>query len=202
MRKLSLTAWILIGMVGGHRCSGIAAPGAAQGSWLRCSNIFLRLIKSIIAPLLFGTLVAGIAGRGSDLKTMGRIGGKAILYFEVVTTLALLLGLAAVNLVQPGAGLHAAAGAAARASGAADADQTLRAVLEHTFPDQHYRCDGARGRAADRGVLVSVRGGVRGDRGEGGAGGGVLRIAFGSDVPVHELRDVARAVGRVRRDGG
>ena len=68
-------------------------------------TIFLRLIKSIIAPLLFGTLVSGIAGAGS-VKTMGRIGAKAILYFEVVTTVALFIGLGAVNLIQPGAGVQ------------------------------------------------------------------------------------------------
>ena len=67
------------------------------------SNIFLRLIKSIIAPLLFGTLVYGIAGTGS-MKAMGRIGIKAIIYFEVVTTITLFLGLGAVNLVRPGEG--------------------------------------------------------------------------------------------------
>ena len=60
------------------------------------SNIFLRLIKSIIAPLIFGTLVYGIAGAG-DIKAMGRIGAKAILYFEIVTTAALFLGLGAVT---------------------------------------------------------------------------------------------------------
>ena len=68
------------------------------------STVFLRLIRSIIAPLLFGTLVVGIAG-GGDIKHMGRIGAKAILYFEIVTTFALFLGLGVVNLVQPGNGV-------------------------------------------------------------------------------------------------
>src|SRR5436309_3724781 len=82
---------------------GLAAPDV--GAQLQpISNIFLRLIKSIIAPLIFGTLVAGIAGTGS-VKAMGRIGLKAIIYFEVVTTIALVLGLAAVNLFRPGAGM-------------------------------------------------------------------------------------------------
>src|SRR5665213_4637730 len=78
-------------------------PGPAKELGL-LGTIFLRLIKSIIAPLIFATLVVGIAGTGS-IKTMGRIGGKAILYFEVVTTLALVIGLGAANLVQPGAGV-------------------------------------------------------------------------------------------------
>src|SRR3954463_9922394 len=87
--------------------AGIALGGVAPGfasQLAPISNIFLRLIKSIIAPLLFGTLVAGIASTGS-VKTMGRIGLKAIIYFEIVTTVALFLGLGAVNLVRPGDGL-------------------------------------------------------------------------------------------------
>ena len=79
---------------------GALAPGFAV-HLAPVSNIFLRLIRSIIAPLLLATLVHGIAGSG-DIKQMGRIGLKAIVYFEIVTTLALFLGLAAVNLVRPG----------------------------------------------------------------------------------------------------
>jgi len=94
------------------------------------SNIFLRLIKSVLAPLLFGTLVAGIAESGS-VKTMGRIGGKAILYFEIVTTIALFLGLGAVNLVRPGDGLTIErTGEAAKAA----PPPTISSILEHTFP--------------------------------------------------------------------
>ena len=68
------------------------------------SQIFIRMIQMIIAPLLFGTLVAGIAGAG-HFKDVGRMGLRAIIYFEVVTTLALLIGLLAVNLLQPGLGM-------------------------------------------------------------------------------------------------
>src|SRR6186997_1352302 len=82
---------------------GVTAPEFSKQLTV-VSNIFLRLIKSVLAPLLFGTLVAGIAGSGS-VKTMGRVGGKAILYFEIVTTLALGLGLVVVNVVRPGAGM-------------------------------------------------------------------------------------------------
>src|ERR1700719_1489663 len=85
---------------------GEFAPGVAR-QLSPVSAIFLRLIRSIIAPLIFGTLVYGIAGAG-DLKQMGRIGLKAIIYFEAVTTVALFLGLAAVNLVRPGAGMKLA----------------------------------------------------------------------------------------------
>ena len=93
-------------------------------------TIFLRLIKSIIAPLLFATLVVGIAGTGS-VKTMGRIGGKAILYFEIVTTVALFVGLGAVNWIKPGVGVQLTPGANA---GLAQTGTTLSQTLEHTFP--------------------------------------------------------------------
>jgi proton glutamate symport protein len=129
MKKVSLTAWIFIGMAAGVAL-GIFAPDFAKQLGLM-STVFLRLIRSIIAPLLFGTLVAGIAG-GGDIKHMGRIGAKAILYFEIVTTFALFLGLGVVNLVRPGEGVpisRTAADAAAPAT-----PTTLAAVVEHTFP--------------------------------------------------------------------
>jgi len=71
------------------------------------SLLFLNLIKSIIAPLIFSTLVIGIAGTG-DIKQVGRIGIKALLYFEIVTTFALFIGLAAVNITKPGVGVSLA----------------------------------------------------------------------------------------------
>jgi proton glutamate symport protein len=95
------------------------------------STVFLRLIKSIIAPLLFGTLVAGIASTGS-VKAMGRIGVKAIVYFEVVTTIALFLGLLAVNIFRPGDGMRLERTAAELAL--AKPNQNFGAILEHTFP--------------------------------------------------------------------
>ncbi|HTS75697.1 MAG TPA: cation:dicarboxylase symporter family transporter [Bryobacteraceae bacterium] len=128
MKRLSLTAWILIGLVAGI-VFGAIFPGPAQKTAL-LGTIFLRLIKAIIAPLLFGTLVTGIAGTGS-IKTMGRIGGKAILYFEIVTTLALFIGLAAVNLVRPGAGVDLASQGA---EGITGAHQDFQQVIEHIFP--------------------------------------------------------------------
>ena len=111
MKRPSLTTWILIGLVAGI-AFGAFFPGPAQKMAI-LGTIFLNLIKAIIAPLLFGTLVVGIAGTGS-IKTMGRIGGKAILYFEIVTTIALFIGLAAVNLVKPGAGVQLATSAGLR----------------------------------------------------------------------------------------
>lgn len=107
---------------------GMVAPDFAK-ELAPVSKIFLNLIKSIIAPLVFATLVYGIAGTGSA-KAMGRIGAKSILYFEVVTTIALFLGLAAVNLVQPGKGVNLPTEKATLAANKV----TLAGMLDHTFP--------------------------------------------------------------------
>ena len=128
VKKPSLTVWILIALVAGI-AFGAMFPGPAKELGL-LGTIFLRLIKSIIAPLLFATLVVGIAGAGS-IQTMGRIGGKAILYFEIVTTLALVIGLGAANLVQPGAGVALTPGAN---PGVAASGTGLVQTVEHTFP--------------------------------------------------------------------
>lgn len=128
LRRTSLTAWIFLGLAAGI-VLGLAAPGAAR-SLEPVSNIFLRLIKSIVAPLLFGTLVAGIAASG-NIRAMGRIGLKAIIYFEIVTTIALFLGLGAVNLVRPGEGIQLSYAAGEVTKGAPPA---LAEILEHTFP--------------------------------------------------------------------
>ena len=129
LKRISLTAWIFIGMAAGVAL-GIVAPGFAR-QLSPVSRVFLQLIRSIIAPLIFATLVVGIAG-GGDMKRMGWIGGKAILYFEIVTTLALLLGLAAVNLVRPGAGISIHGSAAEAAIPQTPA--TFSSVIEHIFP--------------------------------------------------------------------
>jgi proton glutamate symport protein len=101
--KRTLTTWILVAMVTGAAL-GHDWPHIALHLRL-LSLIFLRLIRTIIAPLLFATLVSGIAAH-SDLKKVGRMGIKAIVYFEAVTTLALFIGLAAINLSKAGAGVH------------------------------------------------------------------------------------------------
>jgi Na+/H+-dicarboxylate symporter len=95
------------------------------------SQIFLRLIKMIIAPLIFATLVAGIAGAG-HFKVVGRMGLRAIIYFEVVTTLALVIGLVTVNVMKPGVGVNLPMGQKSEISAAA---QTWDQILLHTVPE-------------------------------------------------------------------
>ena len=99
----SLTAWIFVGLAAGAEL-GYDAPNAAMHFQV-LGSIFLRLIKVIIAPLLFGTLVVGIAGH-ADLKKVGRMGIKAIVYFEIVSTIAILIGLAAINISRAGVGIQ------------------------------------------------------------------------------------------------
>jgi len=101
--RRSLTAWIFVGMAAGAEL-GYDAPTTAMHFQV-LGSIFLRLIKVIIAPLLFGTLVVGIAGH-ADLKKVGRMGIKAIVYFEIVSTIAILIGLAAINVSRAGMGIQ------------------------------------------------------------------------------------------------
>lgn len=102
-QKRSLTTWIFVAMLAGG-VLGHDFPQLAVN--LRVlALIFLRMIRTIVAPLLFATLVSGIAGH-SDLKKVGRMGVKAILYFEVVTTLALIIGLVAINVSRAGVGVN------------------------------------------------------------------------------------------------
>ncbi len=108
--RQSLTRWIFFAMLLGGEI-GLDRPQFAEH--LRVlSEIFLRLIKVIVAPLIFGTLVTGISGHG-NLRSVGRIGLKSLIYFEVVTTLALLLGIGAINLSRAGEGLAISQTAAA-----------------------------------------------------------------------------------------
>ena len=102
LRSKNLTAWILISMFLGAEL-GHDLPGVAIHLKI-ISKIFLKLIKTVIAPLIFGTLVVGIAGH-ANLKQIGRMGGKALIYFEIVTTLALFIGLAAINISKAGEGI-------------------------------------------------------------------------------------------------
>ena len=101
--KRSLTTWILVAMAIGVEI-GLDFPAFSQNLQF-LSKIFLRLVKTIVAPLLFATLVVGIASH-ANLKQVGRMGWKSLLYFEVVTTIALLIGLVFINITKAGVGIN------------------------------------------------------------------------------------------------
>jgi proton glutamate symport protein len=102
IRKRSLTFWIFFAMLVGLEVGLDWPPFAAQLKIL--SDIFLRLIKVIVAPLILGTLITGVAGHG-DVRKVGRIGWKSLLYFEVVTTIAIVVGVASINITRAGEGI-------------------------------------------------------------------------------------------------
>ena len=115
---------------------GCAFP-SFSGHLRPLSQVFLRMIKSLIAPLIFATLVTGIAGHGDDMKRVGRLAFKSIVYFEVVTTFALLIGLAAVNLIRPGDGVQIVA-AADIGTEVKSKEITISGMLEHIVPASFF----------------------------------------------------------------
>ena len=128
----SLTIQIFIGLVVGGFLGWLRPDWGNAVYFLR--DIFLSLIKSIIAPLVFSTIVVGIAGAGS-LKKVGRMGLKAIIYFEIATTAALAIGLAVVNLTKPGVGVALAAGPNDVVNTVAQTHpKTLLEIITHIFP--------------------------------------------------------------------
>ena len=139
--RISGTQWIAISMVVGIAI-GYAFPAAdfPQVAMIEkaTSSVFLRMIKSLIVPLLFSTLVVGIAGHGDDMKKVGRLAFRSILYFEVVTTLALAVGLIAVNLVKPGAGVNLAVASADKGNEFAKTQVTFSGVIEHLVPQSFF----------------------------------------------------------------
>ncbi len=135
LRGISLTKWILVSMVVGALI-GWAWPAEAQ-SLKPLSTIFLRMIKSIIVPIIFGSLVVGIAGHGDDLRRVGRLALKSIIYFEIVTTIALFIGLGAVHITKPGVGVNLGTSVSS-AEQLAAAKPTFSSVLEHTVPQSFF----------------------------------------------------------------
>lgn len=146
LRNRSLVQWILFSMVLGI-VIGWAFPkepdrdvheSQALSQRLRpLSTIFLRMIKSLIVPLIFSTLVIGIAGHGDDMKQVGRLAFKSLVYFEVVTTLALFIGLLAVNLTRPGDGVGLKA-PADTGEQLATKTQTVDDFLKHVVPESVF----------------------------------------------------------------
>jgi len=128
--RRTLTAWIFVAMLLGAEI-GHDRPAVATN--LRVlAMIFLRLIKTIIAPLLFSTLVVGIAGH-SNLRQVGRLGLRSIIYFEVVTTIAIFLGLGAINLTKAGVGVQLPASPTTES--APPAKLTAEETILHIFPE-------------------------------------------------------------------
>src|SRR6266850_4477047 len=128
--RRSLTTWILVAMVAGAEFGHDFPTVAVQARVL--SQIFLRLIKTIIAPLIFATLVVGIAGH-SNLKQVGRMGIEALIYFELITTLALFIGLAAINFSKAGVGIKLPP--AAHTEQLTATKQTVPDMILHIFPE-------------------------------------------------------------------
>jgi proton glutamate symport protein len=132
LQRRSLTIWIFVAMVAGAEL-GFDAPTIAVNTRV-FSDIFLRLIKTIVAPLILATLITGIAGHG-DLKSVGRMGIKSLIYFEVATTLALIIGLIAINLSRAGVGLSLSATPTAGQTAPASASIHWQDFLLHVFPE-------------------------------------------------------------------
>ena len=131
VKKRSLTTWIFFAMLAGIEF-GYDLPAVAKEMNL-VSQIFIHLVKTIIAPLLFGTLVTGIAGH-ADLKQVGRMGWKSILYFEIVSTIALFIGLFAINISGAGHGVVVPE-AMIRGTLPEVHSQSWRDIILHVFPE-------------------------------------------------------------------
>jgi proton glutamate symport protein len=126
----SVTFWIFVALFAGIAV-GIAAPEVAKEMDI-FSKIFLKLIKTIVAPLLLSTLVIGIAGH-ADMKQVGRMGWKSIVYFEVATTIALAFGLIAANTIRPGDGIDLSS--VDKTSAISVAKQDWKDIILHIFPE-------------------------------------------------------------------
>jgi proton glutamate symport protein len=141
LRRVSLTQWIIVativGAIIGYLDYSVWTDRSVGEALKPLSNVFIRMIKSIVVPLVFSSLVVGIAGHGDDLKRVGRLALKSIIYFEIVTTVALFIGLAAVNYFKPGVGVVLAA-SAEEGKQFASTPTTLSGVLEHTVPSSFF----------------------------------------------------------------
>ncbi len=138
LRRISQTQWVIIAMILGVTVGYLFPDSKAAGFHATdlqvLSNIFLRMIKSLIAPLIFATLVVGIAGHGDDLKRVGRLAIRSIFYFEVATTLALVVGLVVVNVIKPGLGVDLGGANPGSAAELAQTKLTASTMLEHAVP--------------------------------------------------------------------
>ncbi len=136
LKRIGLTGWIFIGMGLGIVVGWLAPEFAADLKPF--SNLFLRMIKMIVVPILFGTLVVGIAGHGDDMKRIGRLAGKSLLYFTLMTSVALVIGLVAGNLTRPGDGVILPP-PDPNANLPEPAPTTLNGFLEHIVPTSFFQ---------------------------------------------------------------
>jgi proton glutamate symport protein len=140
LRKISLTHWILISMVIGMLV-GWALPESEYPEVSKnlkvVSSLFLRMIKCILVPLVFSTLVVGIAGHSDDMKAVGRLAVKSIIYFTAGTVVALVIGLVAVNITKPGVGVTLPPEEGAQQVTAAKV--TLQGIIEHIAPTSFFQ---------------------------------------------------------------
>jgi Na+/H+-dicarboxylate symporter len=141
LRKISLTGWIIVAMIAGiligwlnHALWPTTDMADILGPF---ATIFLSLIKLIVVPLIFSALVVGIAGHGDDLKRVGRLALRSIIYFESVTTVALFVGLGAVNLFKPGVGV-ALSGTAETGQQLATTKVTFGSVFTHAVGSSFF----------------------------------------------------------------
>lgn len=138
-RGRSQTRWVVVAMLFGVAI-GFYFPDGPSANVFHAtdlqlfSSVFLRMIKSLIAPLVFATLVVGIAGHSDDMKRVGKLALRSIFYFEIVTTLALIVGLTIVNVVKPGRGVNLGIASDTTGVELAHATPSLSGMLEHVVP--------------------------------------------------------------------
>jgi hypothetical protein len=207
-RKFPAAAWILVAMVLGILI-GYAIfinfpdkKSAAQiaGYVSIVSDVFLRLIKMLIGPLVFSTLVVGIAHMG-DAASVGRVFGKAIAWFITASLISLILGLVMANLLQPGLNLGCRCPTSVRRPTSRPPSSRSRTSSATSCPSRSPS-DGQQRDPADRRVLDVLRRGAVGARRQGEDAGRRDRRAVARDAEDHRLRHEAGAAGRAGRDGG
>ncbi|KAK9763362.1 hypothetical protein K7432_010029 [Basidiobolus ranarum] len=146
--RINMTIWIFVAMAVGILV-GWLAPSFAK-ELKPVANIFITMIKCLIVPLIFATLSVGIAGHGDDLKRIGRLALKSIVYFEVVTTIALAIGLITVNVLRPGDGVDLKGASTAEGIKYANTSITVQGVLDHIITESFFKS------ASDNTVLQIV----------------------------------------------